>query len=192
MPRRVSLPGAAELFRQTQERIDRPEQPWVEDRIGDQHPDTSCAQHPAGSTDSEEPGGADDRNVARREDDNADAGESATAHPVQPSGDVADPGPDTGPSPEGQPYAGRHDPGEETPRRRRTGGSGRVKHAEKITVYVSNDELLGLEQARLALRADHGMAVDRGRIVREALALVLGDLSDNGADSQLVHRLSRP
>ena len=32
-------------------------------------------------------------------------------------------------------------------------GSGRVRHEEKITVYVSADELLALEQARLTLRA---------------------------------------
>ena len=31
-------------------------------------------------------------------------------------------------------------------------GSGRVRHEEKITVYVSRDELLALEQARLGLR----------------------------------------
>ena len=46
--------------------------------------------------------------------------------------------------------------------------SGRERHDEKITVYLSPDELVDLEQARLALRQDHGLAVDRGRIVREA------------------------
>jgi hypothetical protein len=70
-------------------------------------------------------------------------------------------------------------------------GSGRVRHDEKITVYVSSDELLELERARLQLRADHGMAVDRGRIVREALALAMGDLAERGADSDLVRRLSQ-
>jgi len=49
-----------------------------------------------------------------------------------------------------------------------------------------------LERARLLLRAEHGMAVDRGRIVREALALVIGDLVERGADSDLVRRLSQP
>ncbi|MDA3630823.1 hypothetical protein [Saccharopolyspora oryzae] len=68
-------------------------------------------------------------------------------------------------------------------------GSGRRKHDAKITVYVSDEELLGLEQARLALRADHGIAVDRGRVVREAVALVLADLDERGADSELVRRL---
>ena len=67
--------------------------------------------------------------------------------------------------------------------------SGREKHDEKITVYVSPAELVELEHARLALRADHGLAVDRGRIVREALAVVIADLEAKGADSILVRRL---
>jgi hypothetical protein len=68
--------------------------------------------------------------------------------------------------------------------------SGRVKHDEKMTVYVTSDELLDLEHARLALRRDHGLAVDRGRMVREAVALVLADLEHNGVDSLLVQRLT--
>ena len=68
--------------------------------------------------------------------------------------------------------------------------SGRVKHDEKMTVYVTADELLDLEHARLALRRDHGLAVDRGRLVREAVALVLADLDENGLDSLLVQRLT--
>jgi hypothetical protein len=67
--------------------------------------------------------------------------------------------------------------------------TGREKHDEKITVYVSPAELVELEHARLALRADHGLAVDRGRIVREALAVVIADLEAKGADSILVRRL---
>jgi len=69
-------------------------------------------------------------------------------------------------------------------------GSGRIRHEEKITVYVSRDELLALEQARLILRARHDMAVDRGRIVREAMSAILADFSRYGAQSQLVRRLS--
>ncbi len=71
-------------------------------------------------------------------------------------------------------------------------GSGRVRHDEKITVYVSSDELVALEQARLTLRAEHGMAVDRGRIVREAIAALVADLQANGRSSELVRRLSKP
>lgn len=75
---------------------------------------------------------------------------------------------------------------------RRSGGgatSGRERHDEKITVYVSAAELVDLEQARLSLRAEHGIAVDRGRIVREALAVVLADLEAKHGDSILVRRL---
>ena len=68
--------------------------------------------------------------------------------------------------------------------------SRRVRHEEKITVYVSQEELLALEQARLTLRAKHGMAVDRGRIVREAIAAALADLETNGGESDVVRRLS--
>jgi hypothetical protein len=67
--------------------------------------------------------------------------------------------------------------------------SGRERHAEKITVYCAPDELIALEVARLALRADHELSVDRGRIVREAIAVVLADLEAKGADSILVRRL---
>lgn len=67
--------------------------------------------------------------------------------------------------------------------------SGRQRHDEKITVYVSPAELVDLEHARLVLRADHSLAVDRGRIVREALAVVLADLEAKGEQSILVRRL---
>ncbi|WP_344931528.1 hypothetical protein [Saccharopolyspora gregorii] len=70
-------------------------------------------------------------------------------------------------------------------------GSGRRKHDAKITVYVSDEELLALEQARLALRAEHGIAVDRGRVVREGVAMLLADLEARGADSVLVRELRR-
>jgi hypothetical protein len=68
-------------------------------------------------------------------------------------------------------------------------GSGRIRHEEKITVYVSETELLALEQARLTMRARYGMAVDRGRIVREAIAAALEDLEANGGESDVVRRL---
>ena len=67
--------------------------------------------------------------------------------------------------------------------------SGREKHDEKITVYCSAEELFELERARLALRGDHGMVVDRGRIVREAVAVVLADLDAKGESCILVRRL---
>jgi uncharacterized protein YndB with AHSA1/START domain len=67
--------------------------------------------------------------------------------------------------------------------------SGRVRHDEKMTVYVTAGELLDIEHARLSLRRDQGLAVDRGRLVREAIAIALEDLEENGDDSVLVQRL---
>jgi hypothetical protein len=67
--------------------------------------------------------------------------------------------------------------------------SGRVRHEEKMTVYITSEELLDLEDARLALRRTHRIAVDRGRLVRAAVALALADLDAHGADSALVRRL---
>jgi hypothetical protein len=69
------------------------------------------------------------------------------------------------------------------------GPSGRVKHDEKMTVYVTSDELLEIEHARLALRSKHGVAVDRGRLVRVAISLVLADFEENAETSALVRRL---
>jgi len=66
--------------------------------------------------------------------------------------------------------------------------SGRERHAQKITVYLSGSELLDLERARLTLRA-LGITVDRGRIVREALAVLLADLDAAGEKSLAARRL---
>ena len=80
------------------------------------------------------------------------------------------------------------DPVEESSTSRRT--SGRVRHDEKMTVYVTADELIELEHARLSLRREHGLAVDRGRLVREAIAIVLAELDETGEESALVQRLT--
>lgn len=69
------------------------------------------------------------------------------------------------------------------------GTTGRQKHDTKITVYLSGDELVAMEQARLALRATYGMVVDRGRLVREAVAVLLADFEQHGPDSVLMQRL---
>jgi hypothetical protein len=66
--------------------------------------------------------------------------------------------------------------------------SGRESHPQKITVYMSGPELLDLERARLALRS-YGIPADRGRIVREALAVVLADLDQAGEGSLIARRL---
>jgi len=80
-----------------------------------------------------------------------------------------------------------------TPRRRITSvdrsPSGREKHDEKITVYLSPDELFDIDQARLTLRGDLGLAVDRGRIVRESIAVIVADLEAKGDQSILARRL---
>ncbi len=100
-------------------------------------------------------------------EDEAPAGEPAVAEPVRSSRPTA--------------------------RRRAKAGdrrpTGRERHDEKITVYVSPEELVDIEQAKLVLRAQHGLAVDRGRIVREAVAVVIADLEAKGDESILVRRL---
>ncbi|MFC7619110.1 hypothetical protein [Microlunatus sp. GCM10028923] len=150
MPRRVSLPGASELFRPT--RTEEPARPVQRDqpteaRRPDQEPQTAREQSTRPDRDDAEirpePAGR-----ARRAADDGAAGRAVR-------------------------------------------GSGRVRHEEKITVYVSSDELLALEQARLTLRAKHGMAVDRGRIVREAIAAALAGLEQQGEQSELIRRLTQ-
>ena len=71
-----------------------------------------------------------------------------------------------------------------------SGPSGRVRHTEKMTVYLTSEELLALEQARLKLRAELGRTVDRGRLVRAALDYALGDLAEHGTDSEIARRLA--
>ena len=66
--------------------------------------------------------------------------------------------------------------------------SGRESHPQKITVYLSGAELIELERARLALRS-YGISVDRGRIVREALAVLLADLDSARENSLVAQRL---
>jgi hypothetical protein len=68
--------------------------------------------------------------------------------------------------------------------------SGREKHTQKITVYLSAEELLDLERARLALLR-YGASADRGRIVREAIAVLLADLDARGQESLLARRVAR-
>jgi hypothetical protein len=105
--------------------------------------------------------------------------EGRRAETAEGSGGPAEPHPGRG--------SGRRVPkGHSRPERRSTG---RERHEEKITVYVSPDELFDLEHARLILRGEHGIAADRGRIVREAVALALADLEEKGSSSVLVRRL---
>lgn len=96
---------------------------------------------------------------------------------------TTDSGPDTQSAPESaEPEQHDERPGWPTP-------SGRVKHDHKITVYFSEQELLALEDANLELRRQHSIRVDRGRLVRAAVALALRELYEDEADSALVQEL---
>jgi hypothetical protein len=187
MSRRPSLPGAAELFRVTGGPAIAPAVPAVP--APTEQPDTGRAQpRPAPvrqvATSVPEPGGS------------RPAGSAPTGSPAAGPSPVYSV-PDTRSEPDELDEAGPRRPGSvrQTGSRRRIRAvgdrrpSGRQRHEEKITVYCSAEELLDLEQARLALRADHGLAVDRGRIVREAVAVVLADLEAKGETSIIVRRL---
>jgi hypothetical protein len=63
------------------------------------------------------------------------------------------------------------------------------KHEEKVTFYCTPSDLLALDGARLKLRGEHGIAADRGRIVRAALSYVLEDFEARAEDSILLRRL---
>lgn len=195
MSRRVSLPGADELFRTTggmglqssspaerrrkangEARVPAPageNEPGAE-APGETAPDPGTAparpEHAAAGAD------AGDSRSRSAEGDRVAVAAQAGRRPQQPA--------EPAPAPVVQ------------QQRRRGGGrganrrpSGRERHDEKITVYVSAEELMDLEHARLVLRGEHGLAVDRGRIVREAVAVVLADLESRGDASILVRRL---
>ncbi|WP_280690638.1 hypothetical protein [Kitasatospora sp. GAS204B] len=144
---------------------------------GAQQPDAASADAPSGG-----PGGAGPA-VARPRVERAPQGAAPTGTVVPArTGPPAAPGQG---EEQGADSAGRRRPRGRAPRR----PSGRERHDEKITVYVSAEELMDLEHARLVLRGEHGLAVDRGRVVREAIAVVLADLEQRGDASILVRRL---
>ncbi|UED83437.1 hypothetical protein [Streptomyces profundus] len=186
MPRRVSLPAADELFRSTGGAAVQPSTP-SEPTEGQQGPEgqpTAPADQSAQSAGSasDEAAGARGARQARER-----SGREPQV-PGQPQRDGA--GRPSVP-PAGK-NAGARGGAPATPRKGRGAGrrpSGRERHDEKITVYVSAEELMDLEHARLVLRGEHGLAVDRGRIVREAVAVVLADLESRGDASILVRRL---
>ncbi|MCP9959525.1 hypothetical protein [Streptomyces sudanensis] len=163
----MSLPGADELFRTTGGTALQASTPR-------RQPAQEAARVPGQGGEQDQPpeehAAAGDPGTARPRT-RAAAGEP---EPAAASGTAAAPG---------APAARR---GRRSPSRR---PSGRERHDEKITVYVSAEELMDLEHARLVLRGEHGLAVDRGRIVREAVAVVLADLESRGDASILVRRL---
>ncbi|MFD7326884.1 hypothetical protein ACFV9D_38325 [Streptomyces sp. NPDC059875] len=165
MSRRVSLPGADELFRTTGGMALQSSSP----RRGE----AAAARVPAPAGESDTEAAAEGSGSAAGS--GSGSAEHSAAEPAEqgePRARTAEPAP--------QRRRGR------TPNRR---PSGRERHDEKITVYVSAEELMDLEHARLVLRGEHGLAVDRGRIVREAVAVVLADLESRGDASILVRRL---
>jgi hypothetical protein len=146
MSRRVSLPGADELFRST-----APAQPAPV--AEPEHPPAAAVAAPP----------------------------VAAVPPLPPEPDA-----ETASEPEFAPPATVRRRPRPLAERRPTG---RERHDEKITVYCSAEELIDIERARLTLRGEYGLAADRGRIVREALAVVLADLEAKGEQSVLVRRL---
>ncbi|WP_439145012.1 hypothetical protein [Streptomyces barkulensis] len=211
MPRRVSLPAADELFRSTGGSPVQPSTPQQhtggdasaatrlpapageQGAAGERAPadDGDGPERAAGAAGAPEAGGHGGRgprqtpvpgqNAGRGDHDTAEARRGVGQPPAQPAAGAA----------RGQ-GRGRTAVGAAAPRRGRPAArrpSGRERHDEKITVYVSAEELMDLEHARLVLRGEHGLAVDRGRIVREAVAVVLADLEARGDASILVRRL---
>jgi hypothetical protein len=59
-----------------------------------------------------------------------------------------------------------------------------------VTFYCTSEDLMALESTRLQLRAQYGVAADRGKIVRAALGYVLEDFEARGEDAILVRRLT--
>lgn len=177
MSRRVSLPGADELFRTTGGTALQPSSP--------RRPGEGRVPGQAGESDTAQTAPADDAPpaVPARGGDGEGA-EHVAADADQVDGDEA--------RSRGARAAGAQEGSASSGKRGRAANrrpSGRERHDEKITVYVSAEELMDLEHARLVLRGEHGLAVDRGRIVREAVAVVLADLEARGDASILVRRL---
>ncbi|MGW7170683.1 hypothetical protein ACWGH3_36480 [Streptomyces sp. NPDC054884] len=189
MSRRVSLPGADELFRTTGGTALQPSAPRR--NAGGE----ARVPAPAGESDGVAAGGAQDAPQAvpaqggdgegaehmAADAGQADAGESRTRGAPGERAERRQGAQEGSASADDQPRKR----GRQASRR----PSGRERHDEKITVYVSAEELMDLEHARLVLRGEHGLAVDRGRIVREAVAVVLADLESRGDASILVRRL---
>ncbi len=86
----------------------------------------------------------------------------------------------------------RATPSDDADERKGTDGavSGRGRHDEKRTVYVTSDELSYREHARRAMRREHGGVVDRGRSGRAALAPILAAFNPPGANRALGRSLS--
>ncbi|MCX4740057.1 hypothetical protein [Streptomyces antibioticus] len=192
MSRRVSLPGADELFRTTGGTALQPSAPRR------QANGEARVPAPAGESDGTAAASGEDAPQSVP----AQAGDGEGAEHVAADAEQSDAEPRSRgaersarrqgvPPQEGSASASASAEGQSRKRGRAAARrpSGRERHDEKITVYVSAEELMDLEHARLVLRGEHGLAVDRGRIVREAVAVVLADLETRGDASILVRRL---
>lgn len=198
MSRRVSLPGADELFRTTGGMALQASSPGDRRRTANGEPRVPAPAQ-EGDQGAEQPSAAKaaaPAPAAPQEHSATDADSSATSRSRAPEKEQQrrPQGSQDGGSGGGN-GGGTPTVGQQGGQRRRGGRganrrpSGRERHDEKITVYVSAEELMDLEHARLVLRGEHGLAVDRGRIVREAVAVVLADLESRGDASILVRRL---
>ncbi|MEV2254050.1 hypothetical protein AB0I94_26310 [Streptomyces sp. NPDC050147] len=195
MSRRVSLPGADELFRTTGGMALQSSSPRRqangEARVpapAGESDDTAAGDAQGGATAGD---GGDAEHGAADAESGESRSRSATAD-AEKDGRRAAQGQEGAAAQSGGGRSANSASTAQARRRARAANrrpSGRERHDEKITVYVSAEELMDLEHARLVLRGEHGLAVDRGRIVREAVAVVLADLESRGDASILVRRL---
>ncbi|WP_406728270.1 hypothetical protein WJ438_31720 [Streptomyces sp. GD-15H] len=191
MSRRVSLPGADELFRTTGGMALQASTPRRQAN-GEARIPAPAGEGGAAAAQDDTP-----QSVSARGGDGEGAEHVATdAEPAEAGESRSRVAPERSARRQGTQEGSRGPAGtaaEAAPRKRGRAAarrpSGRERHDEKITVYVSAEELMDLEHARLVLRGEHGLAVDRGRIVREAVAVVLADLESRGDASILVRRL---
>ncbi|MDT0345532.1 hypothetical protein [Streptomyces litchfieldiae] len=194
MPRRVSLPAADELFRSTGGAAVQPSTP-PESATGTAEGPAATRVPAPGGDQSAAPGEETEggRRAAGSPEEartgRTPGGGREAAVPGQPKRDQAARPAQTGAAKGGRANNNNTAAGAQRRGRSARRPSGRERHDEKITVYVSAEELMDLEHARLVLRGEHGLAVDRGRIVREAVAVVLADLESRGDASILVRRL---
>jgi hypothetical protein len=164
MTRRASLPGVDELFRSQKERTEGPDEPQVSEAVSLQ--------------------------VAK------ESGPGPGQNRVQEVRTLQEPDPQPQPQPPAQPPAVPAAvpapaalPSSEDVVPAESDAGRRPRHEEKVTFYCTPSDLTRIERARLALRAEHKLASDRGRIVRAALAEILDDFESNGSSSALVRRL---
>ncbi|MFC0494434.1 hypothetical protein ACFFKE_05615 [Streptomyces mutabilis] len=188
MSRRVSLPGADELFRTTGGTALQASSP--------RRPANGEARVPAPAGESDQAAAEDAPQSVPAQGGDGEGAEHAAADAEQGSaGESRSRGTERSARGAGAGGGAQEGSAAAQPQSRKRGRaaarrpSGRERHDEKITVYVSAEELMDLEHARLVLRGEHGLAVDRGRIVREAVAVVLADLETRGDASILVRRL---